>query len=106
MNLWHRTLSISSACLIFMLIRNELIEPSMSTLSESVLLMTTGVRRTSFVTLGEVEETEIRRNSSPPVHRQLPLLCALSRSSNEHALSLDLWFVVPFHDLRRKVLET
>ena len=47
-NLWHRILSISSACLIFMLIRIELTEGSMRTRSFSLREIVNGLRRTSF----------------------------------------------------------
>jgi hypothetical protein len=47
-NLWHRIRSISSACLILMLIRIELIEGSMRTRSASFLEIETGFNKTSF----------------------------------------------------------
>eukprot|EP00732_Lithocolla_globosa_P005744 Lithocolla_globosa_v1_NODE_6172_length_1125_cov_102.966355.p2 type:complete len:102 gc:universal NODE_6172_length_1125_cov_102.966355:738-1043(+) len=48
-NLWHRIFSISSACLILMLTRRELMEPSILTCSFSFLLMTMGVNKTSLL---------------------------------------------------------
>lgn len=47
-NLWHRIFSISSACLIFMLTRIELIEGSTSTRSFSLREMAKELRSTSF----------------------------------------------------------
>jgi hypothetical protein len=47
-NLWHRIRSISSACLIFMLIRIELTDGSMRTRSFSLREIVNGLRRTSF----------------------------------------------------------
>jgi len=50
-NLWQRIFSISSACLILMLKRMELMELSMRTFSFSLRLMIRGVRRTSLLAL-------------------------------------------------------
>lgn len=50
-NLCAKILSISSACLIAMLTRTELIDGSIMTRSLSFLEMVRGVRRTSFVVL-------------------------------------------------------
>ena len=47
-NLWHNIRSISSACLILMLNRIELIEGSIRTRSFSFLEIVRGLRRTSF----------------------------------------------------------
>jgi len=47
-NLWQRIRSISSACLIFMLIRIELTEGSIRTRSFSLREIVNGLRRTSF----------------------------------------------------------
>ncbi len=47
-NLWQMMRSISSDCLIAMLTRTEFTEPSMSTLSRSFRLTTTGFRSNSF----------------------------------------------------------
>lgn len=47
-NLWHRIRSISSACLILMLIRIELTEGSISTRSFSLRDIVRGLSRTSF----------------------------------------------------------
>lgn len=50
-NLWQRIFSISSACLIEIEIRIELIEGSMSTLSDSLRDTIRGLRSTSGVVL-------------------------------------------------------
>ncbi len=47
-NLWHRILSISSACLILMLRRIELIDGSIKTRSFSFLEIVNGLSRTSL----------------------------------------------------------
>lgn len=46
-NLWTRMCSISSACLILMLMRTELMDGSIRTRSFSLRAMVRGVRRTS-----------------------------------------------------------
>lgn len=50
-NLWHKIFSISSACLIPMLTRTELIDGSIITRSLSLREIVSGVRSTSFVVL-------------------------------------------------------
>ncbi len=50
-NLWQRIFSISSACLIDILTRIELMEASIRTFSFSFLLMTTGFRSSSRLAL-------------------------------------------------------
>lgn len=50
-NLWQRIFSISSACLMAMLTRTELMDGSIRTRSLSFREMVRGVRRTSFVEL-------------------------------------------------------
>ena len=50
-NLWHSIRSISSACLILMLMRTELTEGSMRTRSFSFREMVRGFKRTSFEVL-------------------------------------------------------
>ena len=50
-NLWHISRSISSACLILMLIRTELTDGSMSTRSFSFREIVRGFRSTSFEAL-------------------------------------------------------
>ena len=47
-NLWQRMRSISSACLILMLSRTELMDGSMSTRSFSLREIVSGLRSTSF----------------------------------------------------------
>ena len=54
-NLWHKILSISSACLILMLTRMEFTEGSISTRSFSFLEIVSGLRRTSFDVLCGVQ---------------------------------------------------
>ena len=84
-NLWHRTRSISSACLILMLNRIELIEGSMSTRSFSLREMMRGLRSTSFDCLRS-------RSTSRG-----------ARAWNDARLSpnFDLGLVVSLYDLRR-----
>jgi hypothetical protein len=53
-NLWQRIFSISSACLIEMLTRTELIDGSMSTFSLSLRATTSGWRSTSGVLLASI----------------------------------------------------
>lgn len=55
-NLWHRIRSMSSACLILIEKRRELMEASIRTFSFSLREMTTGWRMTSFVVLLGAEE--------------------------------------------------
>ena len=50
-NLWHKIFSISSACLMEILIRTELMEASMSTFSFSLRDITTGLRSNSLLVL-------------------------------------------------------
>lgn len=50
-NLWQRIFSISSACLMAILTRTELMDGSIRTRSLSFREMVRGVRRTSFVEL-------------------------------------------------------
>jgi len=50
-NLWHKICSISSACLILILTRTELIEGSIKTFSFSLRLIMTGFNKTSLVEL-------------------------------------------------------
>jgi hypothetical protein len=81
-NLWQRIRSISSACLIFMLIRIELTEGSMRTRSFSLREIVNGLRRTSL------DPLIFRRISTPiGLFDRLQLRC------------FDLWFVMTFHDL-------
>ena len=81
-NLWQRIRSISSACLIFMLIRMELTEGSMRTRSFSLREIVNGLRRTSL------DPLIFRRISTPiGLFDRVQLRC------------FDLWFVMTFHDL-------
>jgi hypothetical protein len=50
-NLWQRIFSISSACLIEILMRTELIEASINTFSFSFLEITTGLSNNSLLVL-------------------------------------------------------
>jgi hypothetical protein len=50
-SLWARRVSISSACLILILMRRELMDGSIRTCSFSLRLIITGVKRASLVSL-------------------------------------------------------
>ena len=56
-NLWHSIRSISSACLILILIRTELTDGSMRTRSFSFLEIVRGLSRTSFEALHQSQHT-------------------------------------------------
>ena len=63
-NLWQRSFSISSACLMLMLSRIELTEGSMSTLSFSLRDMTRGINRTSCdVLMPSINISDLNRGS-------------------------------------------
>lgn len=84
-NLWHSIRSISSACLILMLSRMELIEGSMRTRSFSLREMVRGWRSTSLDALRGLS-----------THRRIEI--------GTHVRCFDLRLVVPFDDLLRNEL--
>lgn len=72
-NLWHKILSISSACLILILIRIELIEGSINTRSFSFLEIVSGLSSTSCEPLTDVSKTSKRGHNCalPDFHFRL-----------------------------------
>jgi len=90
-NLWHKIFSISSACLIAMLTRTELIDGSIITRSLSFREIVSGVSKTSL----DVLSCQVRTcafNSPMKDRRLCPARCFHLRS------------VVALNNLRRKVL--
>lgn len=82
-NLWHSILSISSACLILMLSRIELIDGSMRTRSFSLREIINGLSKTSLDPLNKFVLRRINR----------------AGERNEHLPCFNFGFVVSFHDL-------
>ena len=76
-NLWHRILSISSACLILMLRRIELTDDSIRTRSFSLRDIVRGFSRTSFDVLDEFSHTGSVRWEEGYTLSQLPVCCAV-----------------------------
>src|SRR6267154_2807688 len=81
-NLWHNIRSISSACLIFMLIRIELTDGSIKTRSFSLRDIVSEFRRTS---LEPLQPIAISTHNDCTRHRVLP--------------DFYFWLVVSFNDL-------
>lgn len=81
-NLWHNIRSISSACLIFMLMRIELTDGSIKTRSFSLRDMVSGFKRTS---LEPLQPIAISTCDDDRIHTLVP--------------DFYFWLVVPFNDL-------
>ena len=79
-NLWQRIRSISSACLIFILSRIELIEGSMRTRSFSFREIVSGLRRASLDALEQASSKTHQDNIG-------------------RVRDFDFWFIVTFYNL-------
>lgn len=90
-NLWHSILSISSACLILILSRIELIEGSMRTRSFSLREIISGLSKTSLdpLEICEVRQCWVKKMER---HAQLRLqaCCVVPRPERKNSPALEL----------------
>lgn len=92
-NLWHKIFSISSACLMAMLTRTELMEGSIMTRSLSFLEIVRGVRSTSFVVLKDVKSRGGIRTLNEIEHG------GFHSSDFANLRCFYFWFIVSFYHL-------
>lgn len=102
----HKIRSISSTCLILILTRSALTDPSIITFSFLFRLTTTGVSSSSGLDLWATEAGGGEAGERQPVSgagAQAPVAPPRHRAADAHSLNLGL--VVSLHQLRREVLE-